>query len=395
MARRELIYRDPNNRRQRHKRRHEEAKNCRRFSIVDWVMMVFSVAVAIGVVASCLARWIHPASYGFMSAAGLVVPVFFVANFLCLLYWVIRWRIGVFLPLAIFIAGLFGVTMFFKPHLTQSYANYTQDRSLVSVATYNVQGMMRTVQGSSGRLRSSMREVISVVDSLRTDILCMQEFQSTRQNPASRFEDALPVYNYKRTHFNIRSTEIDHGWGNAIYSKFPIVNSGHIDFDGTNNSILWADVAVNRDTIRVFNAHLQTTSIKAGDEQYIAQLGFVGDSTRTTRARQLLSKLTHNYIIRATQADTLATRIAASPHPVVVCGDFNDTPMSYSYNLIAHHLKDSFREAGQGYGYTYRGFFNLMRIDFVLHSRSLDAVDYLSPSFDNSDHNPVLVRLRF
>ncbi len=384
MTRRELTYYNDAGRRRE-----------RRFSVIDWAVMVVTVVVAIGVAVSCLARWISPEVYGFMSAAGLLVPVAFVANFLCLMYWVVRWRSGAWLPLVIFLAGLPGVTLFFRPELTEVYADHSQDRSLVSVASYNVRGMMRPVQqGSSGRLRSSLRDVTWMVDSLGSDILCMQEFQSTRENPAERFEAALPVYNYKRTHYNIRSTEANHGWGNAIYSKFPITGSGHIDFDGTNNSILWVDVAAGRDTLRVFNAHLQTTSITAGDEEYIAQLGFVGDSTRTTRARDMLSRLTQNYIIRAVQADTLAARIAASPHRVVVCGDFNDTPMSYSYGLIARHLADSFREAGRGYGYTYRGFFNLLRIDYVLHSRTIDTVEYISPDFDASDHNPVLVRLQ-
>ncbi len=233
-----------------------------------------------------------------------------------------------------------------------------------------------------------------MVDSLRPDILCIQEFASTPENPASDFEAALPVYYYKRVRYNVAGSEQNYGWGNAVYSKFPITASGHIDFEGTNNSILWADIAIRRDTVRVFNAHLQTTAIKASDERYIVGGDFVGDSTRTSRVRGIVGRLTRNYVIRAAQADTLAARIASSPHPVIVCGDFNDTPASWAYHRISRGLGDSFREAGQGYGYTYRGFFNLLRIDYMLHSREIECVEYSSPSFDNSDHNPVAVKLR-
>jgi endonuclease/exonuclease/phosphatase family metal-dependent hydrolase len=364
-------------------------------SIFDWLMIAVSVTVAALFVLSWMARWISPASYGFMSAAGLFASMLYAANFLCLLYWIIRWRRGVWIPLAVTLIGIGSVTLFFRPALTQSYTDYSRDRSLIGIVTYNVRGMMRPVEGSPTAMRSSMVEVAAVVDSLRPDILCIQEFASTPDNPASRFEAELPAYNYNRKRYNREGSGSGYGWGNAIYSKYPIAGSGHIDFDGTNNSILWADISVNRDTVRVFCAHLQTTAIKASDERYIVEGDFVGDETRTSRMKGMLRRLTQNYVIRAAQADTLATRVAASPYPVVVCGDFNDTPASWAYRRISKGLRDSFREAGRGYGPTYRGFFDMLRIDYMLHSPRMTCVWYDSPSFDNSDHNPVAVKLRF
>lgn len=355
-------------------------------------MFAVSLIVAVGVVLSWAARWIEPAYYGFMSAAGLFMPVLFLANFLCLLYWTIRWRWGVVVPLVVFITGVWSVTMFWKPGLRQEHG--TLSRSLVTVASYNVQGMMRETAPGTGIARSSMSEVITVLDSLKADIVCIQEFQSTHEHSSVQFEEALPVYHYKRIRFNIESGEANHGWGGAVYSKYPITGSGHLDFDGTNNSILWADIAIRRDTVRVFNAHLQTTAIKASDEQYIVEGGFVDDSTRSSRVKNIVGRLEENYVIRSGQAVALATEIASSPYPVIVCGDFNDTPTSFAYRSISRGLRDSFREAGHGYGYTYRGFFNLLRIDYILHSRSMDCEWYLSPSFDNSDHNPVVVKLK-
>ena len=411
MARREMTYYDSRDGRRSKRRRRSRgydsydtygsgfggrgsAGGKRGFSLPDWLMIIVSLCVAVGFALSCMARWIPPASYGLMSSAGLFAPVLYAANFVCLLYWVIRWRRGVYIPLVVAVAGLWSVNLFFRPQLTQDHTDLSRDRSLMGVVTYNVRGMMRPVEDGSSSLRSSMNDVVAVVDSLRPDILCLQEFASTPDRPASAFEAALPVYNYSRKRYNIAGSEQNHGWGNAIYSKFPIAGSGHIDFDGTNNSILWADIAVRRDTVRVFNAHLQTTAIKASDERYIVDMDFVGDEN-LSRVKGMVGRLTHNYIIRSAQADSLAARIAASPYPVIVCGDFNDTPVSWAYRRISRGLKDSFREAGRGYGHTYHGFFDMLRIDYMLHSPRMTCVWYASPSFDNSDHNPVAVKLRF
>lgn len=375
-------------------RRSPSAKGGKRGSnLADYIMFGVTVVVILAVLLSWAARWINPATYGSLASLGLLMPLLFTANFLCLLYWVIRWKKMAFVPLGVFLLFSWGISMFFRPRFTKDYSEPAQDRSLVSVMTYNVRGMMEAVDRDAGTFVSSMDRIISAVDSLHPAILCIQEFQSTRDYPRRYFDEAMPNLHYRKVRYNIGGSD-DHGWGVAIYSRYPIAASGHFDFEGTSNSIIWADIAVNQDTVRVFNAHLQTTSISAGDQEFIVNMGFVTDSTRSTKLKRVVGKLKDNYIIRAGQADTLARSIASSPHPVIVCGDFNDTPVSYTYRRVSKGLKDSFREAGSGYGYTYRGFFNMLRIDYILHSKSIECVEYTSPKFDYSDHNPVAVRLR-
>lgn len=356
-------------------------------------MFAVTLIVAVAVLLSLAARWINPASYGAMSALGLLMPPLFILNFICLLFWIIRWKKTAFIPLALFLITVWGISMFFRPALTLDHSDRSLDRSLVSVVSYNVRGMMAEADRKKRLFVSSMDSVIAAIDSLNPAILCIQEFQSTRDFPRQYFEHNLHNLHYAKVRYNIGG-DGDHGWGTAIFSRFPIVKSGHIDFPETSNSVIWADLSVNRDTVRVFNAHLQTTSITASDEDYIVNMGFMGDSTRTTQIRKMLGKLADNYTRRAGQADTLARRIAASPYPVIVCGDFNDTPVSFTYRKISHGLKDCFRESGRGYGYTFRGFLNLLRIDYILHSREIECVEYVSPDFDCSDHNPVAVKMR-
>lgn len=386
MARRRETYYDDRNKKIKNKKK-------RRNSFFDYVIFAVTVIVIVGVLLSWAARWINPSTYGVMASLGLLMPVLFTANFICLLYWAIRWKKMAFAPLAVLIVFSWGVSMFFKPRFTQSYSDNARDRSLVSVMTYNVRGMMEEVNHEEGSFVSSMDKIASAIDSIKPGILCIQEFQSTRNYSRTYFQDKIPSLHYRSVRYNIGGDD-DLGWGLAIYSRYPIARTGHLDFHGTSNSIIWADIAVNSDTVRVFNAHLQTTSITASDQEYIVNMNFVTDETRSSQVKRMVGKLRDNYVIRAGQADTLALNIESSPYPVIVCGDFNDTPVSYTYRKVSNGLKDSFREAGSGYGYSYRGFFNLLRIDYILHSKRIECVDYLSPKFEYSDHNPVTVRLK-
>lgn len=385
MPRKEMSYYDADRRKRRGRR------DKKRFSITDYAMFALSALIALAIVLSWTAQWVAPSSYGFLTALGLVMPILFVLNVICLLYWIIRWRKGVLLPLAVFVAGVWGMSLFFKPGFTQDHSASPRNRSPISVATYNVRGMMKEADHKKKLFISSMGDVAAAIDSLDASILCIQEFQSTPDYPRRRFDEKLSAYRHKSVKYIIGGAD-DLGWGLALYSKFPIVKSGHLYFPGTSNSIMWADIALGRDTIRVFNAHLQTTSITASDQEYIVNMEFVTDSTRTSKVKRMAGKMLNNYVIRASQADSLAGEIASSPYPVVVCGDFNDTPVSYAYRRISGQLKDSFREAGRGYGYTYRGFFNMLRIDYVLHSPQLECESYFSPDFDCSDHNSVMVK---
>ena len=155
---------------------------------------------------------------------------------------------------------------------------------------------------------------------------------------------------------------------------------------------LIADVRINNQYIRVINNHFETTSVNA----YRGIITAPGKSleVRAKAVKDLVLKMKCNYLKRAEQADSIHAEIERSPYPVLVCGDFNDTPMSYVYRTMAKGLNDAFSQCGSGYSHTFRGFFNTLRIDYVLSSEGFDALSYEVPTVDYSDHHPVVVRLR-
>lgn len=157
---------------------------------------------------------------------------------------------------------------------------------------------------------------------------------------------------------------------------------------------MWADVIVHRDTVRVYNNHMQSTQISEDDKQFLGAMAAVPDSARDDRAKGIVRKLVRNFRVRATQADSVAGFIHDGTPRVIVCGDFNDTPMSYTYRRLRGDLTDAFACKGRGMIYTYRGFLGVFRIDYLFHSDDFETVDYDSEQPLWSDHNPVIVDLK-
>ena len=114
------------------------------------------------------------------------------------------------------------------------------------------------------------------------------------------------------------------------------------------------------------------------DQEYLVSGDFIEDGSmeREDKLRSIADRFQLNSQIRADQADTISRFVAASPYRVIVCGDFNDVPVSNTYRRMSHRLRDAFREEGRGYSYTYRGFFDMLRIDYILCSKDFSVLSY-------------------
>ena len=162
----------------------------------------------------------------------------------------------------------------------------------------------------------------------------------------------------------------------------------------TQNDAMWADIQIENQTFRVISCHLQTTNFSQKRKELVPSELYNNDLNQIhSTFRDVLSTLEKNFKIRAQQADLIRHVIDTTTYPVIVCGDFNDTPASYTYHRIKGDLTDGFRKCGNGYGYTFRGLRNLLRIDFILYSAPFYGLQYQSPDLPWSDHKPVLMEL--
>ena len=182
----------------------------------------------------------------------------------------------------------------------------------------------------------------------------------------------------------------------AIYSKYPISDGQSIPFKQSNNGAVWADIDVKGMKVRVISVHMQTTSFdRLRSKMAKAEEANNSDEKQNILEQYYSNSLNNNIRKRANQAKQIAELVNTTNTPVLLCGDFNDIPNSYTYNTLKGYLKDGFKSAGKGFAHTYKGLYNIMRIDYIFYGDAFSPIRYETIPFDMSDHNPVLMEVGF
>jgi endonuclease/exonuclease/phosphatase family metal-dependent hydrolase len=226
----------------------------------------------------------------------------------------------------------------------------------------------------------------------RPTILCLQEFYSSDKknkfNNEKYIADSLgyPFYQFNKM-FVVDTTE---AWGLAVFSRLPIVNEGLIKFKKARiNGAMFVDIVFELDTFRVYNLHLQ--SFHFGNTDYALFENETQTADRLKDAKGMFSKLKFAFIERGKQVAIIMDSISLSPYPTIVCGDFNDSPISYSYHQLSKNKKDAFVEKGAGFGRTFNTKTFAYRIDHVLLDSVFKVKSYRVIPKKLSDHFPVVI----
>ncbi|MFI3279927.1 MAG: endonuclease/exonuclease/phosphatase family protein [Rikenellaceae bacterium] len=346
--------------------------------ILDVVMLVVSLLCFVAISLTLVTSYYDPAKSWLFPVMGLITPAVYIATLLLALYWVIRWRLLyaslLILPLLV---GIPGISRYYKIETSKVYAEPSR-RGTIRLTSYNIREFVNDDQ------QLSTREMAEYFDELKPEVICLQEFVPKRMSE----EDEPEIF---KKYNRVKLKEL------AIFTRYNILDSSEnlISEEDDSGCAMWADLQIGTDTIRLYNIHLQSTAITVYDNDYISNMEFISDSLSDDRFMSMLSRFRQSAIGRSSQADTVALSIKESPHRVIVCGDFNDTPNSYTYRKIAHGLQDSFQEAGTGYSYTFRGFMNLLRIDYILVEKPTQVLSYeVTDSLRLSDHLPITTTLK-
>lgn len=353
------------------------------------LMIVVTVASGIAQIFVYLSCHVNPNTIWIFTFFGLAATFIFLWNGVLLLFWTILWRVWAFIPLSVLLVGIGYAGELVQISFAKQYdVPIPRQAGQLKVLTYNVHGFRQFAVPHAKN--STMGAVGRWIVEQDPDIICLQEFQYYDSREFDFFNHTLENWNYQKFSY-IRNTP-NHKWGLAVYSRYPLINAKPIRFDYHENSSMMMDVVVGRDTISLFNCHLQTTAYNSVNPNGLAALR--DDAEQVIRA--VGYSLNENAKIRASQSDSMALLINNSTHhPKIVVGDFNAPPMSYSYNTMRGNMKDSFVDKGHGYEYTYKPLRKIFRIDYILHSRKrLEVISHESPNMPWSDHNPVISVMR-
>lgn len=353
------------------------------------VILILNFFAGICLLSAYAATFISPGKIWIFAFFGLAYPIFLVLNVLFVLLWIILWKKYMFFSIIIIFLGWNQLTSLYPFRFSEIKPETTN--SLI-VFSYNVHSLYGSEQALSiPETRSKVTEFLS---RHRGDIYCIQEFFAIGQahtQTISRFMKALNLsyYYYKNYQDFFDKTKIN---AIATFSKYPIINQGQFRIEGKKYFAIFTDIVYDYDTIRVYNLHLE--SIRFGDEDmsFYSHLTTPGEETTPFKlgSQKIMWKLRKAFILRSKQVDLLTRDIRNCTYPVIICGDFNDTPFSYTYQQLASNLQDAFKSAGYGFfGETYRGKLPAFRIDYLLFSDFFTASGYKKYEVDLSDHYPI------
>jgi endonuclease/exonuclease/phosphatase family metal-dependent hydrolase len=326
--------------------------------------------------ASYLAEKISPADWWVPAFFGLAYPYLLLINILFILFWIfVKTRLALLSFIAI-VVGYGNVNHYFQ--LTDKLTN----EKGITICSYNV----KNFYGADHLNRKeAAAKILDYLLSRKPDIICIQEVylggqkSFTKQNGKDRLPDQSHL---KYIHASKKG-------GQVTYSSYPIIHKDEVHFPNSGNMFIISDLKIGKDTVRLFNCHLESYRFSDTDINKLDSISFDRQEQSYRQVKYTGSKLKHAFIKRTKQAEALHKRIDSSPYPVVVCGDFNDTPVSYTYHTVRNGLKDAFVESGKGIGNSYRGKLPSFRIDYILHSPMFEGYNFHVDKVDYSDHYPI------
>ncbi|APA00058.1 MULTISPECIES: endonuclease/exonuclease/phosphatase family protein [Flavobacterium] len=316
--------------------------------------------------------FLSPKIFPLLSVLTLFMPLFFIFNTLFFLYWAIQFKKRMMLSGLVLLMGITFINKFYK----FSNKEYPETDKDFVVMSYNV----RLFNLFKWQDKSDIPEtILEFINDKNPDILCVQEYSNSAQVD-------LKVYPHRAIFMEGKQIKT----GQAIFSKFPIIEQGKISFPNSNNNVVYADIKKGKDIIRVYNMQLQSIKISPDVNEISENI----DVINKQKSQMLFIRISKAFKQQQQQAEILKESIRECKYPLIICGDMNNSAFSYVYRIIKGSLKDGFEEAGKGFGQTYRFKYYPARIDYIFADRIMKVKKFETfPEFDNSDHYPIMAKL--
>lgn len=351
----------------------------KRYVLLFGAIRFLSLATMVLLWISLLGIVIPPHFFPPLGLATLLMPPLFIAHNLFLIFYLLRGKTYAFI---LIITSFFTISSFHSWISLGPKEDIVQDAPTFSLMSFNVR-MFNVYDWIKDP--EVPQKIARQIAEKSPDILCVQEFYSFDKTPKFDYPEGFEYF-----------TNPGRNFGLAIYSRFPMLAKGAVEYErteGFNNYFIYADLLMDKDTVRIINAHLASFYFDVKD---FDKLKSASSSEEIQNSVLSLGRsLFRGFSRRSLQLQTLKDFIDASPYPIIIAGDMNDVPASYSYRILNRRFTDAFRTAGKGIGRTYIETRFPLRIDWVFYDDASFQATYfetLSGGEPLSDHWPVFVR---
>lgn len=307
---------------------------------------------------------IPPGSFPKLSVLTLVLPLLVIGNILFAVYWIVQFKKQFIVSVIILSIGFFQEATLFK-----FFGHSKEAADSFKVMNFNVRMFNHNDAIKNLDVPSRIEEFI---DEEQPDIISFQEYTLVT---------SFSKKDYEYTYIKLQGSRSS--FGQAIYSKYKIIEEGSLDFPNSMNNAIYADIVKGNDTIRVYNLHMESLQLQP-------QIGNLQQEDK----KQLLGRLGQSFKTQQEQSELILKHQASCNYPIIISGDFNNTAYSYAYKKLRGDKKDAFEEAGTGFGSTFIFDFIPLRIDFILTDPGMEILDFYNYDEELSDHYPIMAKLK-
>ncbi|MCH7403360.1 endonuclease/exonuclease/phosphatase family protein [Belliella kenyensis] len=325
--------------------------------------------------------YISPEFFPYAGLLTLLIPFLIVINAILFVLLVLAKRKLAFLPLIALAIGWKFIGITFQLNTPK------ESEPNLTILSYNVHMLNYTRPGQN--VQEVTKNITKWLQDDNSDIKCFQEFYQDYTTPSRNAIKAIGTERgYEFTYQVVDGNISKRSFGLAIFSRYPIINEGKVFDTKRNNGVIFADIVVKKDTIRIYNAHLESMAISS---EGLTDIDGIKENYRET-----LGKLKRGQVVRASQLGVLKEHMNNSPYANILVGDFNDVPYSYTYFSLRKLMNNAFEKAGRGFGFTYNKILFFLRIDNIFYDDPLEILEFRTHNeVDYSDHYPVSAKFKW
>ncbi|MFY7898726.1 MAG: endonuclease/exonuclease/phosphatase family protein [Chitinophagaceae bacterium] len=368
------------------------------------IITIFAIiACTIIYAVSCLAPYINPIDFKYLTFLSLGFPYLLVAMLMAtIVSFVVFKRYG-FIFLLFFLLGFKSIFSTIGLHFNQTFTKQKSTKNF-RVLSWNVCEMIDN-QVIKDSFNAPRRRMMRFIQETQPDIICFQDFKNYSDTAETIFYDNIKfikdTLKYPYNYFSIDNYPACKdfyigNYGTIIFSRFPIIDTGRraYDFVPKTEHLAYATMNIFGKKVRIYNTHLHSMYLKADGEVPQIDPRVLKNKQTISLYRKKMEQIRYYDSIHAVQAEMIENNLADCNIPFVFCADLNAVPSSYTYHTIKGNLKDPFTKHGQGWGQTYSSISSTLRIDVIFHQSSIQSIQYYCPPLVASDHYPVITDLQ-